>query len=700
MLKLLKRMEKTRNVLLIAFSVLLVLSLIVFGAISGNMNPTNLASSTKTAVTVGNEVITVGDIYTEQERMQRLSRQPFAPPAQTTAGRMIDARIIKQEAEKLGLTATDEEVARQIRDSFTQGGQEFNRQTYETNAARQAGSVDKFEDSVREQISTQKLAAFLTSSVTISDSEVMDLYKRQNSKFTLSYVNVNAAEITKTLEPSDEDLKAYFDKNKKDYYISLPQKKVKYLFLNTAKVGEKLEITDKILEEEYKKLTDEQKQKGVKVQEIVLRIAKPEFENDVLTTAQGIIKSLNATEGKVDEETFAKQAQGKSERPGTASNGGRVPGLVTKQLDPTKQDDPYQRTLTMKEGEITEPIKFGTNYYILRRGETVNKTVEESKKVIETGYRARQSYTANAALAEKVATEFKKSKDIDATAEKFAEDANSSKEEMIKETDYVKPGDDIGDFGNSQEFHTAIQNLEKNGDIGDKVSVPGGFAIPILADKKEPRDATFDEVKTRVEEAYKVAKAREKLESTAKAIASSAGSAGGLGGAATANGLKAAEQKDYTLGTPLGEGPSATTSEALQDAIFSLKEGEVTEKPVKIGDNYLVVGVTAREDADEDKFKDSKDQLSDQLLNQKRQAVFQDFVIAKKNEYEQKKLIVFNKDALADIDNFNNANRPTTPQTPPPGIPGQPGGGQIPPELLERLQQQQQQQQQNPPAGQ
>lgn len=689
-------MEKTRNVLLIAFSVLLVLSLIVFGAISGNMNPANLATSSEPAVTVGSEVITVGDIFSAQERAQQFSRQQIAPPAETTARQLIDGVIVKQEADKLGLTATDDEVAKQIRDSFTQGGQTFNRQTYELNATRQAGSVDKFEEGIRDQITQQKLAAYLTSSVTVSEKEVMDLYKRQNSKFDLNYVNVNAAKITESINPTDEELAAYFEKNKKDYYISLPQKKVKYLFLSTSKVGENLEITDEILDEEYKKLTDEQKLKGVNVQEIVLRIAKPEFESDVLKKAQEIIGRLDAKEGIVDEDAFAKQAQGNSERPGTAQNGGRVPGLVTKATDPTKLDDPYQRTLTLKEGQITDPIKFGTNYYILRRGETVNKTVEEAKKVIETGYRARKSYAANAALAEKVATELKKSKDIEATAEKFAEEANMSKDSMIKESDFVKPGDDIGEFGNSQEFHTAIQNLEKTGDIGDKVSVPGGFAIPELVDKKDPRDATLAEVKTRVEEAYKVSKARELLEETANAIASAADSASGLSAAASSKNLKAVEQKDFTLGAPLGEGPTATTSKALEDAVYGLKEGEVTEEPIKIGDNYIIVGVVSREDADEDKFSESEDQLSNQLIGQKRQKIFQDYVIAKKKEYEKNNQIVFDKDALAQIDNFNNANRPSTPQAPPAGLPGQapgqaPGGGQIPPELLERLRQQQQQ---------
>ncbi|MBK9766401.1 MAG: hypothetical protein IPP63_04955 [Chloracidobacterium sp.] len=36
------------------------------------------------------------------------------------------------------------------------------------------------------------------------------------------------------------------------------------------------------------------------------------------------------------------------------------------------------------------------------------------------------------------------------------------------------------------------------GDVGDKTPIQNGFAIPMLADRKEPRDADFDEVKAQV----------------------------------------------------------------------------------------------------------------------------------------------------------------------------------------------------------
>jgi parvulin-like peptidyl-prolyl isomerase len=64
-------------------------------------------------------------------------------------------------------------------------------------------------------------------------------------------------------------------------------------------------------------------------------------------------------------------AKGNSEDPATAKNGGHVEGLVKKNTN--KPDDPYQKTLEMQPGEVTDPIKYKNGYYILRRGESVPK---------------------------------------------------------------------------------------------------------------------------------------------------------------------------------------------------------------------------------------------------------------------------------------------------------------------------------------
>ena len=51
--------------------------------------------------------------------------------------------------------------------------------------------------------------------------------------------------------------------------------------------------------------------------------------------------------------------------------------------------------------------------------------------------------------------------------------------------------------------------------------------------------------------------------------------------------MTAKDQKGFILGSPLGEGPTAGTNKDLEDAIYAMKEGEVTKTPIKVGDNWV-----------------------------------------------------------------------------------------------------------------
>lgn len=654
MLKFFKRMERTRNFLLLLFAVVMVISLIVFYAPTGDIQE-NLSSSTEAAATVGGDKITIGELARQQQNMQ----QPL--PASFLLDSLIRQRMIKHEAERLGLTATDAEVAQEIREIFTPtDGKPIDQDRYEQNAVTQAGSVKAFEQQIRDQLSNRKVQAFITSGVTVSEEEVLDSFKRLNTKFNLSYVPISTADVAENLEPSDDELKSYFAKNKKNYYINSPQKKFQYIFLETSKVGEKLSISDQELKAEYDKLPADKKQAGVAVQEIVLRVPDPEQDSQVLAKANQIADDLKKGSEAVSEERFAEVARGQSEKPATAQNGGRVAGLVRPANDPTKQDDPYQRILNMKEGEITEPLKYGSNYYVLRRGKAKPKTFEDAKKELDVSLKNRKGYTANAELAGKVAEALKKEKDLKKVAEQFAAQANMSVDAMIRETDYVKPGDEIENMGVSQDFEQGVASLEKKNDVGDKIPVPGGFAIPMLIDTKAPRDSTFEEAKDQVAEAYKVEQARERIEKIAKAVADGASSVGELNSAAESQKLKALEAKDFVLGSPLGEGPSATTNEALEDAIFALKKGEVT-KPIKIGDTWYIVGVNDREEANTEDFAKQRDQMIGQMLTQKQNMVFSDYLAAVRQRMEKAGEIKIYKDAIAKLDSQLQQNSPQQP---------------------------------------
>ena len=682
MLKFFSRMERTRNFVLLVFAILMVVSLIFFYAPTRGDVAGNLTRNEETVAKVGSEQVTVADVALQQETM-RQNRQPV--PSKTMLNQIIGQRLIRIEANRLGLGTSDTEVASFIRQQFkTPDAKPFDQKRYEQNVTDQYGSVQNFEQSVRDQLSAQKLDAFLTSGVTVSEDEVLGDFRRKNTKFDLSYVPVTSADLAQTIKPTDEELKSYFEQNKKNYYISVPQKKIRYIFLNTSKIGEKQSFSDEDLRAEYEKIPADKKQAGVQGQQIVLRVPKPELESQILQKANEISLQAKKDGDQMSEEAFTELVKGYSEDAASKANGGKLAGLVKE--NPKNPTDPYQRLLKMQPNEVTEPIKYQDRYFILRRGEAVPKTFEDARKEIEVSLRNRRAYNVAAELAQKVADRLKESKDIQKTAEEFAAQANMSASEMVRETGFVKPGDTVENIGNSPQFEEGIAGLENISDVGEKIAIQNGFAIPMLVEKSEPRDAEFEDVKAQVAETIKIEQARARVGDIANQIAASASGAGNLAAAAASKGLKAQDAKTFILGSPLGTGPSAATSEALEDAIYNLKAGEVTKTPIMIGDNWYIVGVNSREDASMEEFAKERDGIIQQKLSEKRGRVFSDYVGSLRREMEVKGDIKIYQDALAKLDEVSDTQTPQNQG--------------IPPELQQQIQQQMEQQQKVPPPSQ
>jgi len=192
----------------------------------------------------------------------------------------------------------------------------------------------------------------------------------------------------------------------------------------------------------------------------------------------------------------------------------------------------------------------------------------------------------------------------------------------------------VPDVGVSPQFEEGIAMLVNAQDVGDKIPVQNGFAMPLLVDKKDPRDAEFDEVRAQLIDVVKLEKAKAQIADIANQIASGAVNVGALAGSATAKGLKAEESKAFILGSPLGKGTTATTNEALEDAIYALKQGETTKTPIQIGDLYYIVGVNSREEANMADFAKQRS----------------DYLASTRQKLEAAGSITIYKDAIAKLD--------------------------------------------------
>jgi peptidyl-prolyl cis-trans isomerase D len=665
MLKLFSRMERTRSLIIIAFAAVMAVSLVIFYAPGRNSAAGSPATKAEVLAKVGGEEVTVGDLSTLKESYMQMFGGQISLAQLGGDKRFLDGlirdRVIAQEAARLGLAASDAEVADKIRREFVDAsGQFVGFERYKESITARYGDVSRYERQVRDQIAAQKLQAFVTAGVRVSDEEVEDDYKRKNTTFNLVYVPVMADKLAKKIQPSDEDLRAYFDQHKTEYNITVPQKKIRYLFINQVKAGEKIQVSDEDLRAEFEKLPPEGKQAGVKGQQIVLKVARPELDAQVKEKADALVKQARGETGNATEAAFGELAKGNSEDPATAKNGGAIPGIVKR--NPNKPDDPLQKLLDMTEGAVSDPTKVGNAYYIFRCGASVPKTFDDAKPEMLVSLRNRRAYTVAAGLAQRAADRLKETKDFQKVAQELSGDANMSPAEMVKETPYVKPGDEVPNIGNAPQFEQAIEPLNNINDIGERTPIKDGFAIPMLIDKREPRTPEFDEVKEKVTEAVRQERAKGQLEQTARDLANNTNSAADLKAAAEKLGLEAQTSDAYKLGSPMGE---AGTSPAADEVIYGLKEGAVGKTPIKINDNWVVVGANKRTDADLAEFAKQREELTRTALSTSRNQVFDDYIAGVQARMQREGKIKIYDDVLAKMQEEEPVAAPPPPQRAP-----------------------------------
>lgn len=658
MLKQLGRLERTRNIVILGFALLMAVSLIFFYAPARSGSTIDPARNTESVAKVGSDHITVAELARRRESMM----QAYGPQiASIGTSRMfldglIKGRVIVQEAERLGLGASDAELKERLIKEFSDASGGFvGYDRYKESVVARYGDTDTYENEMRNLIAQQKLRAFVTASVNVSDDEVREEFKRRNTSFDVNYISLTADKLAEKIQPSDEELRSYFESHKTDYRYLEPQRKVKYVFINIEKAGSKLNISDADLKANYDGLDPKFKEAGVKIQQIVLKVARPDLDAQVEQKTKDLIAKLTKDGPTVTEQAFADAAKGNSEDPTTARNNGYLAAPFKPNVN--KPHSLYDRAETMTVGQITDvPIRYGGNFYILRRGDSVPKTFEQAKPELLVSARNQRGYGVALDLAKKAAARLKETKDPQKVAQEFAAEANMTPAEMVRETGYVKPGDDVPNIGTNQQFEQELAKLNNPGDVADQAGVKDGFAIPMLVDKKDPRVPEFDEVKTKVADAMKQQRAKEQLDQKAKDLAASLSSPDAVKAAGEKDGFDSGFEEGFKLSSTLGK---AGTSTAIDDAIYGLKEGEISKTPIKVDDKWVIVGIVKRIDPDFKSFNEGeRDRLKQQLLGARQNQVFEDYIAKVQEKMKQDGKIKIYEDVLKELDEQQAASAP------------------------------------------
>lgn len=388
---------------------------------------------------------------------------------------------------------------------FQQDGK-FSNDLYRRILQYQRLTPSEFEDMQRKDLLKQRVYALMTENVIVSPAEIASFYKYKNDTFDLNYLTIDAQGYVNSVTVSDTEAGLYYDKNKEKFKVP-PKVVISYVEFPAAKYVNNVSVSLEDAKNYYESHKDEFSTKQqVHPRHILFRVSQGDSD--------AAIKQKSDAANKVYEEIkaggdFAALAKKYSEDPGTNFIGGDV-GLVPKDSLP----EPMGETLyKMNPGDVVPPIRTSLGFHILKlEGKEEGKTssFEEVSPLIVEKLKLQR---AKILAGDEANSSFK---DLYEKGNSNLAAYAQAKGLEVKEIGPIAQNENIG-LPNSAEMLKNAFEYPK-GEIGSVVDIEEGYLIYMVKDKISSRIPEFSDVKIRVINELKTAKALESAKAYAASI--------------------------------------------------------------------------------------------------------------------------------------------------------------------------------------
>ena len=617
-----------------------VLLLVICGSmllylIPGLNNGSASATNPDAVANVGGEDISVTDVQRQLEQMTRGGSVPDMLKglyAHQVLDQMIFQHALDLEAQRLGITVTDEEETQKIKQILPDAwsGGVWQKDRYATEVQTRTGmSVVEFEKVLRDGMLGDKVRQLVTDGITVSPTEIDQEFRRRNEKVAIEYTLIKPTDLASSIHPSDADLSAYFAKSMSKYQI--PEKRsARYALLDIAKLRARTQVPENDLRTYYKShLDDYNVENRSHVEQILFKtIGMPDAEvAEVQKKAADVLKQAKA--GANFEDLAKKYSEDETSKPKGGDMGWIVQGQTVAEFE--------HAAFTLPKGAVSDLVKTQYGIQIIKvvdRETAHTKTFEEVRDSILPAV-LDEKVTAEAnTIIDQMASAIRQSnrQPIDALAKKFDLD--------LGETPLVTGTEPVGNLGNSSDVHQALFELAP-GELSTPIRVDTGEVILTTKDIQRQHQGTLAEVHDRVLGDYQQAKSVELAHSKADELAKLT-----QGGEDLA---KAAKSLDLTSKTSdpfarAGSVPDIGTGQQLA-AAFGMSIGQVSA-PSNTAGNWLVYRVVSHQAADPEELAKQKSEIEQQILQTKQTNAFAAFKTALEDRLTKEGKITINNDVM------------------------------------------------------
>ena len=579
-----------------------------------------------------------------QQQMQQANPQTMAMLlpyfSQRAAEQLITRQALIAEAAHLGLKTTPGEIQDELQHgryagTFFPGGNFVGETEYEDMLSRYNLTPATFEDSVGKDIMLSKLQALISGSATVSEAAIREQFVKQNSKVKFDYAVLKQDDLRKALHPSDTELKAYYDSHKQQYANSIPEKrKVKYVVVDTSKVAGDIQISHDDLVTYYDQHRDQYRTpEQVKVSHILIKTPVPGADGKV--DEKGVAEAQRRAEDLLKQikggGNFEELAKKYSEDPGSAKEGGSLGFIGRGRTVPEFE----KAAFSLPKGQISDLVKSSYGFHIIRvddKQEAHMKTLDEVKDEIEPVLKQQKAQQIAQKNAEALLSKAK-AEGLDAAA--------AGDKVPVINSDFFGRKDMLPGLGPAAQFMDAVFSVADKAPP-DIASTSQGFVVYQLLAIQAASTPSFEEIRSKVEEAFKNERSSTLLTQKTQELSDRAKTEHDLKRAAKELGA-VVKTSDFVL--PDGQVPDLGSMTGQAAAAFTMKPGEISG-PINSGGNGVVLTVLENQQPTDADFAAKRDQIRESLLQTKQQELFGLFVSNIRDQMEKSGKIKINQDEM------------------------------------------------------
>jgi peptidyl-prolyl cis-trans isomerase D len=588
-------------------------------------SPVSGEISTDTVAKIGDESVSVQDVRQQLNQIEQ--RNPNMKPleslyAQQILKQLVFQKEIEYEAKRLGIAVSDRERADRIRQyvpTAFNGGSFVGMDRYSAEVqARFQMTVPVFEELVRQGLLEEKFRKLVTDGISVGPAELQDEFRYKNEKVKLDYALIKPEDLEAKISPDEAEIRAAYEKNKSKYQV--PERRVvRYALVDVNQIRHSLQVSDDVLKQQYQaNIQQYQVPNRVHVEHILfMTVGKTDAEvEEIKKKAEDVLKQVKKGE------KFEDLAKKYSEDPGSKDKGGDLSWITQGQTVPE-----FEKTaFSLSPGQVSDLVKTQYGFHIIKvlEKETAHtKPFEEVKDSLRANFLPTQADKEASAVADQLTTAIRQSPrmSLDDLAKQF--------HLTVGETRPIAASDPLLELANSQEAKDAIFRARP-----DETSLPvrtdRGYVVLSLKSILPAHQGSLEEVRDRVITDLKREKSTEMAKSKAEELIKRVKAGEKFDAAARSLGL---EPKTSDLIARDGSIPGAASGKQLS-AAFSLKTGDVAT-PLGLGQNWLVFHVAEKSEANLADFDKQKKQLTDELLQSKRNLAFEAFQKALDNRLKE-----------------------------------------------------------------